>query len=70
MDYVIVDVICDDQPGLGWHRHRPVLKTTYPGHSCSRWTYWALPELGLIRHTRIVIKLCGILQKINIVRVC
>ena len=37
----------DDQPGLGWHCHRPVLKTTYPGHSCSRWTYWASPELGL-----------------------
>jgi len=52
----------DDQPGLGWHCHRPVLKTTYPGHSCSGWTYWASPELGLIRHTRIVIKLCGILQ--------
>jgi len=45
MDYVIVDVICDDQPGLGWHCHRPVLKTTYPGHSCSRWTYWTSPEL-------------------------
>jgi len=28
MDYFIVDVICDDQPGLGWHCHRPVLKTT------------------------------------------
>jgi len=62
MDYVIVDVICDDQPGLGWHCHRPVLKTTYPGHSCSRWTYWASPELDLIRHTRIVIKLCGTLK--------
>jgi len=33
----------DDQPGLGWHCHRPVLKTTYPGHSCWRWTYWASP---------------------------
>jgi len=55
MEYVIVDVICNDQPVLGWHCHRPVLKTTYPGHSCSRWTYWASPELGLIRHTRIVI---------------
>ena len=52
----------DDQPGLGWHCHRTVLKTTYPGHLCSRWTYWALPELGLIRHTWIVIKLCAILQ--------
>ena len=28
----------DDHPGLGYC-HRPVLKTTYPGHSCSRWTY-------------------------------
>ena len=28
----------DDQPGLGWHCHRPVLKTTYPGHLWSRWT--------------------------------
>jgi len=36
MDYVIVDVICDDQSGLGWHCHRTVLKTTYDGHSCSR----------------------------------
>jgi len=52
----------DDQPGLGWHCHRPVLKTTYPGHLWSRWTYWASPEFGLIRHTRIVIKLCAILQ--------
>ena len=52
----------DDQPGFGWHCHRPVLKTTYHGHSCSRWTYWASPELGLIRRTRIVRKLCGILQ--------
>jgi len=33
MDYVIVDVICDDQPGLGWHCHRPLLKTTYPAWS-------------------------------------
>jgi len=41
MDYVIVD----NQPGLGWHYHRTVLKTTYPGHSCSRWTNWASPEL-------------------------
>ena len=52
----------DDQPELGRHCHRPVLKTTYPGHSCSRWTHWASPELGLICHTRIVTKLCGILQ--------
>ena len=63
MDYVIVDVICDDQPGLGWHCHRPVLKTTNPDYSCSSWTYWASPELGLIRHTRIVTYF-----KINIVR--
>jgi len=46
MDYVTVD----DQPGLGQHCHRPVLKTTDPGHSCSRWTYYihlysASPEL-------------------------
>ena len=35
-------VLDDDQPGLGWHWHRPVLKTTYPGHLSSRWTYWAM----------------------------
>jgi len=29
----------DDQPELGSHCHRPVLKTTCPGHSCSMWTY-------------------------------
>jgi len=41
----------DDQPGLGWHCHRPLPKTTYPGHLCSRWTYWASPKLGLITNT-------------------
>ena len=40
----ITRLLDDDQPGLGWHCHRPVLKMTYPGHSCSRWTYWASPD--------------------------
>jgi len=45
--YVIQDwwTMITDQPGPGWHCNRPVLKTTYSGHSCSRWTYWASPEL-------------------------
>jgi len=59
----------DDQPGLGWHCHRPVLKTTYTGHSCSRWTYWTSSESGLISLTRIVIKLWHT-SKLILLRVC